>query len=71
MSSLAELRAYGFDESTHIPFTKQYQVRCSRCSSSVINGHPIHERGCPNDMHECRGCNAIIPARQRYCEDCQ
>lgn len=67
---LQTLRLLGFDQSWHIPFTKQYRVRCSCCESLVINGHPVHERGCPNDMRECNGCNTLIPANQRYCADC-
>lgn len=69
--SLAYLRALGFAGSSHIPFTKQYRVRCDNCEALVINGVPCHERGCPDAMHECDGCNALIPERQRYCEDCQ
>lgn len=68
--NVADLRRFGFDKSKHVPFTKRYIVGCSRCSSCVINGHPIHERGCPNEMHECAGCCNVIPARQKYCEDC-
>lgn len=60
--------ARGFDLSTR--GGAHVRVRCSQCSAVVVNGHPIHERGCPNDTHECRGCNALIPARQHWCEDC-
>jgi len=67
---LKQLRALGFDESSHVPFTSEFKVRCSQCQAAVVNGHPVHERRCPNDKHECSGCNAIIPANQRYCEDC-
>lgn len=70
MSRLQQLHARGFDESAHVPFTRTWRVRCSCCSALVVNGHPIHERGCPNDMHECNGCNALVPAGVRYCEDC-
>ena len=69
--SLANLRAKGFDGSTHVPFTKLYRPRCSACEVLVINGTPCHETGCPQAMHECNGCNALISANQRYCEDCQ
>lgn len=69
--TLAELRARGFDEAAHIPFTRQYRVRCSSCDACVVNGFPLHERTCPNDTHECNGCNAVIPANQRYCENCR
>jgi hypothetical protein len=64
------LRARGFDMSRHVPLTKQYQLGCSQCEALVINGVATHETGCPNATHECRGCNARIPARQRYCEEC-
>lgn len=69
--NLQTLRLFGFTESSHIPFTRQYRVRCSSCNALVINGTPCHETGCPEAMHECNGCNAIIPTGQRYCEDCQ
>lgn len=68
--SLATLRALGFDTSKHVPFSSTYTVRCSSCEAVVVNGHPIHERGCPNDRHECNGCNALIPATRKYCSDC-
>jgi hypothetical protein len=68
--NLQTLRARGFDQSAHIPFTKQYRVHCSCCESMVINGTPTHETGCPNSTHECLGCDANIPANRRYCADC-
>lgn len=71
MATLDLLRARGFNGSKHIPFTKQYRVRCDSCEPLVIQGTACHETGCPDAMHECNGCNALIPARQRYCEDCQ
>ena len=71
MGQLANLRLHGFKDSTHIPFTKRYRVRCHSCEALVINGHPCHETGCSETMHECNGCNEIIPAHQRYCENCQ
>lgn len=71
MSRLAFYRdTLKFDESRHVPFTKQYRIRCSQCASLVVNGIPLHERGCPNDTHECNGCNERIPANQRYCNSC-
>lgn len=58
-----------FDKSTK---TGRYiNIGCSQCAALVINNIPAHEHGCPNQMHECRGCDALIPARQRYCEDCE
>ena len=70
MTTLAQLRAYGFDQSEHIPFTRQYRVRCSSCEALVIQGVATHEIGCPQATHECKGCNALVPTKQRYCEDC-
>lgn len=68
--NLKQLKLLGFDNSRHVPFTKEYRVWCSQCRSLVINGYPTHEKGCPNAMHECRGCNEIIPMNQKYCETC-
>lgn len=68
--NLQQLRSLGFDDSAHIPFTKQYRVRCHSCEALVIQGVPCHEHGCPEAKHECNGCNNLIPVRQRYCEDC-
>lgn len=68
--ALANLRAQGFDQASHVPFTRQFKVRCSQCEALVINGVATHETGCPNARHECRGCNNLIPRNQRYCEDC-
>ena len=71
MSRLAYYRdALQFDRARHIPGTRQYRIQCSSCAALVVNGHPIHERGCPQDTRECSGCNARIPANHRYCEDC-
>lgn len=71
MSYLQTLRAQGFDESYHVPFTKQYKVKCSSCAACVINGIPCHETGCPNQVYECKGCNATVEYQGAYCEDCQ
>ena len=68
---LAYLRALGFDKSRAIPFEPGAKVGCSQCEALAVNGVATHERGCPNAVHECNGCNALIPMRQRYCEDCQ
>lgn len=70
MSQLANLRALGFEVSAHIPFTRQYKVRCSSCEALVISGVPCHETGCPDAKHECNGCWTLIPVRHKYCEDC-
>lgn len=58
------LHARGFDLSSGSI------VRCSQCAAVCVNGIPVHERGCPNEKHECRGCNALVPRNVRYCEDC-
>jgi rRNA maturation endonuclease Nob1 len=71
MSRLSQFRdVLGFDRTTHVPFTKQYRIRCSQCEALVINGYPTHEQGCPSARHECRGCNELIPMNQKYCYDC-
>lgn len=67
--TLTQLVALGFDASSS-DGTGHASVSCSRCAAVVINDTPCHEHGCPNLMHECNGCDAIIPARQRYCEEC-
>ncbi len=67
---LAYFLAKGFDLTKHVAFTKNFRVKCSQCEALVINGVACHETGCPNAKHECRGCNAIIPANQKYCGDC-
>lgn len=71
-SRLADLHARGFDASTPI-FGRPnlLAAKCSQCQAAVINGVACHETGCPNARHECRGCNALIPMRQTYCEDCR
>ena len=66
---LNELLERGFDESTKAR-RGVYTVRCSACAPCVINGVPVHERGCPSATHECAGCNARVTARQKYCADC-
>ena len=68
---LSSVKQHGFDDSTQIQFRSAVDVRCSQCNALVINGIPAHEHGCPNAVHECHGCNDLIPVRQRYCVDCQ
>lgn len=54
-SRLAHYRdTLGFDRSSHVPFTRQYRIRCSQCAALVINGVPTHETGCPNSPKEDR-----------------
>lgn len=62
---LAELERLGFDRSIYFD-----RLACSGCEACNINGVPCHETGCLNAMHECAGCNEIIPMRQKYCEGC-
>lgn len=73
--TLEQLFALGFDTSEASPPDEDgkvfFRVRCSQCESLCINGVPTHEHGCPNAMHECAGCNEIIPAKHKYCEGCQ
>lgn len=73
MSRLAYYRdTLRFDRSTHTFGRKNLiSIACSQCASCVVNGHPIHERGCPHDTRECNGCNARVPANQKYCNDCR
>lgn len=59
----------GFDRSiTRGPYLVP---KCSQCEVLVIQGIPCHEPCCPNARHECAGCNAQIPLRQRYCAECE
>ena len=62
----------GFDLSKSIDGEKRgaFRIRCSQCEVLVINGLPCHETGCPNQTHECKGCDTIVPRGVRYCEDC-
>lgn len=73
---LPGILAQGFDASTYgeIPGAGQrrpVRVRCSQCQALAINGIPAHETGCPNQVHECRGCGNPVPRAGTYCEDCQ
>lgn len=65
----------GFDRSrivTDEPETEPYvKLACSQCAAVCVNGIPCHETGCPNETHECKGCNASVTRNVRYCEDCQ
>lgn len=66
---LDSLAAQGFDNSE---FTHEwgFRVACTQCAARVINGTPCHERGCPNEKHECKGCNAMLPPGVVLCADC-
>lgn len=61
----AQLIARGFD------LSEGNTVRCSQCAAVAVNGIAVHETGCPNDKHECLGCNALVSHNVRYCADCQ
>ena len=67
----AALAALGFDSCTRGDFPRLIRIGCSQCAALAINGVATHERGCPNAMHECNGCSAIVPANVRYCGDCR
>lgn len=70
MSKLAYYRsALGFDKSKATPF-EGLRIGCSRCDALVINGVATHETGCPNQTHECKGCNNRVERRGNYCSDC-
>jgi hypothetical protein len=51
--------------------TKKKTEKCDQCQETMINGVRCHEKGCPNQKHECKGCNTKIPMNQKYCEDCK
>jgi hypothetical protein len=67
---LEDLHARGFDRSVR-DAGRRLIVRCSQCEALVINGVPAHEAGCPNALHECKGCSSLVPRRVTYCEDCR
>jgi len=67
--TLEEVIALGFDQSDDGGGVMS--VGCSSCAAICVNGVPVHEAGCPNAMHECRGCDAMVPHGVRYCEDCR
>lgn len=67
--NIRTLKALGFDQSKRSG--RYLSVRCSQCMPAVVNGHPLHEKGCPNEQRECKGCFAMVSTNQRYCTDCQ
>lgn len=44
------LRMLGFDRSWYGRSDRHWHVRCSQCEAHVVNGVPIHERGCPHEL---------------------
>ena len=74
ISRVQQLRDEGFDQSTYSGLSAgrpSWRPKCSQCEVLVINGTACHETGCSNQTFECRGCNAEVPRRGMYCEDCQ
>ncbi len=67
---LDSLHSQGFDSSTYNKEFRHLHVLCSQCAAVVINGVPCHETGCPNEMHECNGCNEPVGRNVRYCAEC-
>lgn len=65
------LESQGFDTCTPGNYSGVVNVGCSQCEASVINGVACHETGCPNEVHECHGCNSYVPRGVKYCEDCR
>lgn len=66
---IAELVSLGFDQTS--ASGSHVRPACSQCASLVINGIACHELMCPHVTHECKGCNARLKGRARYCPDCQ
>jgi hypothetical protein len=58
----------GFDKSKHDGAF--ITVQCSQCVAMVVNGTPLHEKGCPNTKSECTDCGCSIPHNDVYCFDC-
>jgi len=72
LSTLSRVKARGFDRSTSTrTVPPAVAVSCSQCEALVINGMATHETGCPNQTYDCKGCDAHVPRRGMYCEDCQ
>jgi hypothetical protein len=69
MNTVSQMEALGFDQ-TEDTGEGTLLIKCSRCEALVINGIATHERGCPNQTGECVECGAVVPKRQRLCEDC-
>lgn len=73
--TLRQALAKGFDKTIFFPETEdsdpRIRIGCSQCSAAIIQGVACHETGCPNQNHECKGCESIVPRGIRYCEDCQ
>jgi hypothetical protein len=55
MLTLEHLEQLGFDDCRSYPDDGTISVGCSQCQALCINGHPCHETGCPNMVHELQG----------------
>jgi len=69
-ATVDELLALGFDRSHTVCEGTVVVCQCSQCAVTIVNGTAIHERGCPNEMHECAECGAMVAKRYRLCDDC-
>lgn len=58
----------GFDNT--VVRSGSVRLACSQCDALAINGTATHETGCPNAVHECNGCNDLVPQNHRYCASC-
>ena len=68
--TVGALHALGFTDSYRAA-AGGVRVRCTQCEALVINGHPTHEAGCPNQTFACKGCDNRVQRRGAYCGDCQ
>lgn len=69
-SLVSDLRARGFDQSRQRIGERVVAVSCSQCEALVINGVACHERSCPNQTYNCKGCDATVSRSGAYCPDC-
>lgn len=53
-----DLRDLGFEDSKED--AGYLKVRCHSCEALVIQGHPCHETGCPEQRVECRECGSLM-----------
>lgn len=68
---LAMLESQGFDLSYLHSSVEGVVIGCSQCQAATINGQAAHKTGCSNAMHKCHGCNALVPVRVQFCQDCR
>lgn len=67
-TKFSQLKKLGFDLSKKT--RTGVFVGCSQCSAMIINQIATHEKGCTRARKKCKGCDAIIPARDTFCSDC-